>query len=150
MSDKHVMYGIGRCQAERCTPRQMARRAMALRPGWQGCSAAMSLSQWRLRLPQAISIQEIDRSGQVAVLGVPNSGKSSLVNELVGTKARLSIITLAAVFIWAGMLYMPCCRRSQLCRQSPKQRDNASWVGSPSGTVWTNAMQPCIPAHQST
>lgn len=76
---------------------------MALRPGWQGCSAAMSLSQWRLRLPQAISIQEIDRSGQVAVLGVPNSGKSSLVNELVGTKARLSIITLAAVFIWAGM-----------------------------------------------
>jgi GTPase Era involved in 16S rRNA processing len=36
---------------------------------------------------QAIDIQQIDRSGQVAVLGVPNSGKSSLVNELVGMKA---------------------------------------------------------------
>lgn len=38
-------------------------------------------------LGQAIDIQQIDRSGQVAVLGVPNSGKSSLVNELVGMKA---------------------------------------------------------------
>jgi len=38
---------------------------------------------------EAISIQEIDRSGQVAVLGVPNSGKSSLVNELVGTKVSI-------------------------------------------------------------
>ena len=36
---------------------------------------------------QAIDIQQIDRSVQVAVLGVPNSGKSSLVNELVGMKA---------------------------------------------------------------
>eukprot|EP00438_Fugacium_kawagutii_P024148 Skav213833 [mRNA] locus=scaffold315:55992:58735:+ [translate_table: standard] len=37
----------------------------------------------------AIDIQQIDRSGQVAVLGVPNSGKSSLVNELVGTKVSI-------------------------------------------------------------
>lgn len=39
--------------------------------------------------PQAIDIQQIDRSGQVAVLGVPNSGKSSLVNELVGMKVSI-------------------------------------------------------------
>jgi len=38
---------------------------------------------------EAIDIQQIDRSGQVAVLGVPNSGKSSLVNELVGMKVSI-------------------------------------------------------------
>lgn len=38
-----------------------------------------------------VDVSKIERSGRVAVLGVPNAGKSSLVNELVGTK--VSIVT---------------------------------------------------------
>lgn len=36
-----------------------------------------------------VDVRHIERSGQVCVLGVPNSGKSSLVNALVGAKVSI-------------------------------------------------------------
>jgi len=37
----------------------------------------------------AVDVRHIERSGQVCVLGVPNAGKSSLVNALVGAKVSI-------------------------------------------------------------
>jgi len=39
--------------------------------------------------PEGVDVGGIERSGRVCVLGVPNSGKSSLVNALVGAKVSI-------------------------------------------------------------
>jgi len=38
---------------------------------------------------EELDFSNLERSGQIAILGVPNSGKSSLVNELVGSKVTI-------------------------------------------------------------
>lgn len=38
---------------------------------------------------EAIDVSNIERSGRICVMGVPNSGKSSLVNTLVGAKVSI-------------------------------------------------------------